>query len=183
MKALTIILLVVAAMWCAGHMILVAVAAPAIFLHAVSTPIPQFDHLSRELAGAIFGDILQRWNVAINSGFLPLVGVLLIALGGVLFQRKRIAMMVVCGLTLVSIAGVHGWSDAILSEARATAPPVDPSISYSVEQRHIFNDLHKRSTMLFGTEAMLLLLLVIGCGVALGRQADAVSPSALPPAH
>lgn len=183
MKALIIILFVVAATWCAGHVILVAVAAPSIFLHAVSTPTLQPDHLSRELAGAIFGDVLQRWNVAIDVGFLPLLGVLLLALAGVLFQRKRLGLMVVCVLALVSIAGTHSWSGAILSEARATAPPVDPSISYSVEQRQTFNVLHKRSTMLFGTEAMLLLLLVIGCGVALGRQADAVSASAPPSAH
>jgi LPXTG-motif cell wall-anchored protein len=183
MKALIIILLVVAATWCAGHVILVAVVAPSIFLHAVSTPTIQPDHLSRELAGAIFGEVLHRWNVAINSSFLPLLGVLLLALAGVLFRRKRVGLMVVCVLAFISIAGVHRWSDAILNEARATAPPTDPSIAYSAEQRQTFNVLHKRSTTVFSTEAVLLLLLVIGCGVALGRQANADSASAARSAH
>jgi hypothetical protein len=79
---------------------------------------------------------------------------------------------------LGGIAGVHLWSRAILHEALVTAPPTDPKAPYTDEQRETFNTLHKRSTSVFSTEAGLLLLLIIGCGIALGRQTDPVVTSA-----
>ena len=178
MKALVVIVLVVAATWCAGNVILGAVAAPGIFAHAVSTPTLQPDHVSRELAGSIFGEILRRWSHAVDIGFLPLLGVLILLLAGALLNLKRIGLMVVCMLALGSIAGVHLWSSATLEQALSAAPPIDPKSTYSAEQRETFNTLHKRSTTVFSAEALLLLFLVIGCGIALGRQADAVSTSA-----
>ena len=178
MKALVVFILVVAATWCAGNIILGAVAAPGIFAHAGSTTTLQPDHVSRELAGKIFGEILRRWSHAVDVGFLPLLGVLILLLAGALLNLKRVGLMIVCLLALGSIAGVHVWSSATLDQALASAPPIDPKISYSAEQRETFNGLHKRSTTVFSAEALVLLFLVIGCGVALGRQADAVSTSA-----
>ena len=78
MKALTVIILVVATIWCAGNVILGAVAAKGVFLHAL----PHADHISREMAGAIFGDVLLRWSTAIDVAFLPLLGVLILLQGG-----------------------------------------------------------------------------------------------------
>ena len=183
MKALVVIILVVAATWCAGNVILGAVAAPGIFAHAVSTPTLQPDHVSRELAGKIFGEILRRWSHAVDIGFLPLLGVLILLLAGALLNLKRIGLMVVCMVALGSIAGVHLWSSATLDQALASAPPIDPKTPYGAEQREIFNALHKHSTTAFSTEALLLLVMVIGCGIALGRQADAVSTSAAKTNH
>ncbi|HEX3132426.1 MAG TPA: hypothetical protein VHX44_02455, partial [Planctomycetota bacterium] len=71
----------------------------------------------------------------------------------------------------------------ILQQALASAPPIDAKAPYSEEQREAFNTLHKRSTSVFSTEAGLLLLLVIGCGIALGRQPDQVVTSASTTTH
>ncbi len=174
MKALTVIILVVATIWCAGNVILGAVAAKGVFLHAL----PHADHISREMAGAIFGDVLLRWSTAIDVAFLPLLGILILLQAGALLNLKRVGLMVVCLLALGGIAGVHLWSRAILSEAVAIAPPIDAKVPYSAEQRETFNTMHKRSTTVFSAEAGLLLLLVIGCGIALGRQSDPVVTSA-----
>ncbi len=174
MKALTVIILVVATIWCAGNVILGAVAAKGIFLHAQ----PHADNISREMAVAIFGDVLLRWSTAIDVAFLPLLGILILLQAGALLNLKRVGLMVVCLLALGGIAGVHLWSRAILSEAVAMAPPIDPKAPYSAEQRETFNTMHKRSTTVFSAEAGLLLLLVIGCGIALGRHSDPVVTSA-----
>ncbi len=183
MKALTVIILVLATIWCAGNVILGAVAAKGIFLHAASTLTPQPDQITRELAGAIFGNILVRWSSAVDVAFLPLLGVLILLQAGALLNLRRVGMMVVCLVALGAITGVHLWSRAILSEAVAIAPPVDHRAPYSAEQRETFNTVHKRSTTVFSAEAGLLLLLVIGCGIALGRPSDPVVTSASPSNH
>lgn len=175
MRALTVIILVLATIWCAGNVILGAVAAKGVFMHA--SPYPDAV-VSREIAGAIFGKILERWSFAVDVGFLPLIGVLILLLAGALLNLKRIALMVLCLTALGAVAGVHLWSRAILHETLATAPPTDPKAPYSDEQRETFNALHDRSTNVFTAEAGLLLLLIIGCGVALGRQAEPVVTSA-----
>ena len=174
MRALVVIILVLATIWCAGNVILGAVAAKGIFLHAP----PHADHITREAAGAIFGKVLERWSFAVDVGLLPLIGVLILLLAGALLNLKRIGVMVLCLVALGGIAGVHLWSRDILHQALAKAPPIDAKVAYSDEQRAEFNDLHKRSTSVFTTEAGLLLLLIIGCGIALGRQADPVPASA-----
>jgi hypothetical protein len=179
MRTLVVIILVLATCWCAGNVILGAVAAKGVFMHAP----PTSDLVSREVAGAIFGKILERWSFAVDVGFLPLIGVLILLLAGALLNLKRIGVMVLCLLALGGITGVHLWSRTILHEALATAPPTDPKIPYSEEQRATFNELHKRSTSVFTTEAGLLLLLIIGCGIALGRQGDPVVTSAPTSAH
>lgn len=176
MRALVVIILVLATIWCAGNVILGAVAAKGVFLHAP----PHADHVTREVAGAIFGKILERWSFAVDVGFLPLIGVLILLLAGALLNLKRIGLMVLCLAALGAIAGVHLWSRAILIEALASAPPLDPKAPYSEAQREAFNILHKRSTSVFTAEAGLLLLLIVGCGVALGRQADPIPASASP---
>lgn len=175
MRALTVIILVLATIWCAGNVILGAVAAKGVFMHA--SPYPDAI-VSREIAGAIFGKILERWSFAVDVGLLPLLGVLILLLAGALLNLKRIGLMVLCLAALGIISGVHLWSRAILHETLATAPPADPKAPYSDEQRETFNALHKRSTNVFTTEAGLLLLLIIGCGVALGRQVEPVVTSA-----
>jgi hypothetical protein len=109
--------------------------------------------------------------------------VLILLLAGALLNLKRIGLMMLCLGALAGIAGVHLWSRAILHDALATAPPTDPKAPYSDEQRETFNTLHKRSTQVFSTEAGLLFLLIIGCGIALGRQADPVVASASPTNH
>lgn len=174
MRALIVIILVLATTWCAGNVILGAVAAKGVFLHAP----PHADHITREVAGAIFGKVLERWSFAVDVGFLPLIGVLILLLAGGLLHVKRIGVMVLCLLALGSIAGVHLWSRDVLQQAVVAAPPMDPKAPYSEEQRETFNTLHKRSTSVFSTEAGLLLLLIIGCGIALGRQTDPVVTSA-----
>lgn len=174
MRALTVIILVLATIWCAGNVILGAVAAKGVFLHAP----PHADHITREAAGAIFGKVLERWSFAVDVGFLPLLGVLILLLAGALLNLKRIGVMVLCLAALGGIAGVHLWSRAILEQALVTAPPIDPKAPYTDAQRETFNTLHKRSTSVFSTEAGLLLLLIIGCGIALGRQSDPVVTSA-----
>lgn len=174
MRALVVIILVLATIWCAGNIILGAVAAKGVFMYAYD------GHISRELAGAIFGRILERWSFAVDVGFLPLIGVLILLLAGALLNLKRIGVMLLCLVMLGAIAGVHLWSRAILAEALVTAPPIDPKAPYSEAQRETFNVLHKRSTTVFSLEAGLLLLLIVGCGVALGRQADPVPASASP---
>ncbi|MBA3701062.1 MAG: hypothetical protein H0W78_19605 [Planctomycetes bacterium] len=179
MRALTVIILVLATIWCAGNVILGAVAAKGVFVHAP----PHADLISREVAGAIFGKVLERWSFAVDVGFLPLIGVLLLLLAGALLNLKRIGVMVLCLATLGGIAGVHLWSRTILHDALVAAPPTDPKAPYSDEQRETFNTLHKRSTNVFSAEAGLLLLLIIGCGVALGRQSDPVVTSASPTNH
>lgn len=179
MRALTVIILVLATTWCAGNVILGAVAAKGVFLHAP----PHADVISREAAGAIFGKVLERWSFAVDVGFLPLIGVLILLLAGALLNLKRLGLMVLCLAALGGIAGVHLWSRAILQEALATAPPTDPKAPYSEEQRETFNTLHKRSTSVFSAEAGLLLVLIIGCGIALGRQSDPVVTSASPTNH
>lgn len=176
MRALVVIILVLATIWCAGNVILGAVAAKGVFLHAP----PHADHLSRDLAGAIFGKVLERWSFAVDVGFLPLIGVLILLLAGALLNLKRIGLMMLCLVAFGAIAGVHLWSRAILAEALVSAPPIDPKTPYSEAQRESFNVLHKRSTTVFSTEAGLLLLLIIGCGIALGRQVDPVPASAVP---
>ena len=177
MRALVVIILVLATIWCAGNVILGAVAAKGVFLHAP----PHADHISRDLAGAIFGKVLERWSFAVDVAFLPLIGVLILLLAGALLNLKRLGLMVLCLATLGAIAGVHLWSRAILTEALAAAPPIDAKTPYSDAQRETFNVLHKRSTTVFSTEAGLLLLLIIGCGIALGRQPDPVPASAIHP--
>lgn len=177
MRALTVIILVLATIWCAGNVILGAVAAPSIFLFAYD------GHISREVAGAVFGKVLERWSFSVDIGFLPLISVLMLLLAGALLNLKRIGVMVLCLVTLGSIAGVHLWSRDILSQALATAPPIDTKVPYSEEQRKTFNDLHNRSINIFKTEAGLLFLLIIGCGIALGRQTDQVVTSASPTNH
>jgi len=179
MKTLIVIILVLATCWCAGNVILGAVAAKGIFLHAP----PHADHITREVAGAIFGKVLERWSFAVDVGFLPLIGVLLLLLAGALLNLKRIGVMVLCLAALGSIAGVHLWSRDVLHDALVAAPPMDAKIPYSEEQRETFNSLHKRSTSVFSTEAGLLLLLIIGCGIALGRQSDSLVTSAPSTAH
>ncbi|HEX3134077.1 MAG TPA: hypothetical protein VHX44_10910, partial [Planctomycetota bacterium] len=113
MKALIVIILVLATTWCAGNVILGAVAAKGIFLHAP----PHADHITREVAGAIFGKVLERWSFAADVGFLPLIGVLILLLAGGLLHVKRIGLMVLCLVALGSIAGVHLWSRDILQQA------------------------------------------------------------------
>ena len=179
MRALTVIILVLATIWCAGNVILGAVAAKGVFIHAP----PHADIITREVAGAIFGKVLERWSFAVDVGFLPLIGVLILLLAGALLNLKRIGVMVLCLAALGAVAGVHLWSRTILHEALVTAPPTDPKAPYSEEQRETFNTLHKRSTSVFSTEAGLLLLLIIGCGVALARPADPVVTSASPTNH
>jgi hypothetical protein len=179
MRPLVVTILVLATIWCAGNVILGAVAAKGVFLHAP----PHADLLSRDLAGAIFGKVLERWSFAVDVGLLPLIGVLILLLAGALLNTKRIGLMVLCLFALAAIAGVHLWSRAILSDALATAPPANPETPYSEAQREAFNLLHKRSTAVFSTEAGLLLLLIVGCGIALGRQADPVPASAPPTTH
>jgi hypothetical protein len=174
MRALTVIILVIAAIWCAGNIVLGAVAAKGVFLHAP----PHADHLSRELAGAIFGELLRRWNAALDIGFLPLLAVMVLLLAGALLNLRRLGVMALCLVALGGIAGVHVASSSVLKEALMKAPPIDLKAPYSQEQREEFNILHKRSTQLFSTEAVLLLLLVIGCGVALARRVDPVDASA-----
>ena len=172
MRALTVIILVLATIWCAGNILLGAVAAPSVFLFAYD------NHISREVAGQIFGKILERWSYSVDVGFLPLIGVLILLLAGALLNLKRIGLMVLCLGALGGIAGVHLWSRAILQEALVTAPPIDTKVPYSEKQRETFNVLHNRSINIFKTEAGLLFLLIIGCGIALGRQADSVVTSA-----
>jgi hypothetical protein len=174
MKALTVIILVVATIWCAGNVILGAVAAKGVFLHAL----PHADHISREMAGAIFGDVLLRWSAAVDVAFLPLLAVLILLQAGALLNLRRVGLMITCLLALGAITGIHLWSRAILAEAIASAPPIDAKAAYSAEQRETFNTVHKRSTTVFSAEAGLLLLLVVGCGIALGRQTDPVVTSA-----
>lgn len=172
MKTLTVIILVLTATWCAGNVILGAVAAPSVFHFAYE------GHISREIAGGIFGKVLQRWSFAVDVGFLPLIGVLMLLLAGALLNLKRIGLMVLCLVALGAIAGVHLWSRTVLEQALVAAPPLDPKAPFTDAQRETFNTLHKRSTSVFSTEAGLLLLLVIGCGIALGRQSEAVVTSA-----
>jgi hypothetical protein len=172
MKVLTVIILVLAATWCAGNLILGAVAAPSVFHFAYE------GHISRELAGGIFGRVLERWSFAVDVGFLPLIGVLMLLLAGALLNLKRIGLMVLCLISLGAIAGVHLWSRSVLEQALVAAPPLDPKAPFSDTQRETFNTLHKRSTSVFSTEAVLLFLLVIGCGTALGRQSEEVVTSA-----
>ena len=98
MRALTVIILVLATIWCAGNILLGAVAAPSVFLFAYD------NHISREVAGQIFGKILERWSYSVDVGFLPLIGVLILLLAGALLNLKRIGLMV-----LLVLLRHSGW--------------------------------------------------------------------------
>jgi hypothetical protein len=174
MKVLTVIILVLTAAWCAGNVILGAIAAPSIFHFAYE------GHISRELAGSIFGRVLERWSFAVDVGFLPLIGALILMLAGALLHLKRVGLVLLCLIALGGITSGHLWSRYVLAQALATAPPIDPTMPFTDDQRETFNKLHKRSTTAFSTEAGLLLLLIIGCGIALSRQSAEIVTSARP---
>jgi hypothetical protein len=163
MKFCLVLSLIIAATWCAGNLVLVIVAAPGIFLHAP----PHALHIERDLAGAIFGGLLSRWVSVVNVSMLPLlIGLSLIS--AVAFFRahsQRIAGAVLgC---MIGISAMHLWSHNVLHQTLALAPPLDGSSACTLEQREAFNQLHKRSTHLFGSETVLVFLYVIGAGLLL----------------
>ena len=165
MRLLALLFMVLSAMWMAGDVILGAVAAKGVFVHAP----PSADLLSRDEAGAVFGGILRRWYAVVMVSFFPLVLVLGTSVTGLLlYQRQRVLAMGSI-LLLVGIVGIHLWSATVLNEAIAVAPPLAATATYTLADREWFNVLHHRSTTLFTSEALLLLAAMIGAGVLLLR--------------
>ena len=179
MKALTVMVLVIATIWCAGSVVLVAIAAPGIFHHAP----PQALHLEREMAGAIFGSLLSRWNTVVDLGLLPILATLALVAAGSLIATRRYLLAIFYVVMIIGIGSTHLWSRAILLDALASAPPLDHSQPYTAEQRQQFNDLHARSTRLYGTETVLLLLFVLGVGIGLSRRDEQSPASSVPAPH
>ncbi len=179
MRALAVIVLITAVTWCIGNIVLVAIGAPGIFQHAP----PHATHIERDIAGAIFGDMLRRWTMVVDMGLLPVLATVSVITAGALIGVRRLKLAVFCFLMIVSIGGIHFWSRAILHEAVAAAPPLDRKQPYTAEQRQVFNALHARSTRVFGTETVLLLLFVVGVGIALSFRDEQPPASAQPTTH
>jgi hypothetical protein len=177
MKFLVVLCFFTATVWFAGNIVLGAVGAPAIFSHAYS------GEITKDLAGAIFGDTLMRWTHVVDVGLQVLLGGVLLVLAGVALGVRRHLVMVLCLVALVAVGGLHAWSRATINETRASAPPTEAGKAYSDEQRAAFNVLHLRSERLMIAESLLLLAVAIASGVALCRRSDPVSASALPPTH
>jgi len=179
MKALAIIVLIIATIWCTGNVVLVAIGAPGIFQHAP----PHATHIERDIAGAIFGDLLRRWTIVVDIGLLPVLATLAVVTAGALISTRRYLQAVFYFVMIVAIGSTHLWSRNILHEAVATAPPIDSQQPYSAEQRQVFNALHARSTSVYGTETLLLLLFVIGVGIGLSLREEQQPASASPSSH
>ncbi len=165
MRLLALLLVMLSAMWLAGDVILGAVAAKGVFVHAS----PSAEMLSRDEAGAVFGGILGRWYAVVMASFFPLVLFLGTSVSGLLLYERRYVPLAGSIMLLVGILSVHLWSAAVLTEAIAVAPPLTASVTYSAEEREWFNVLHHRSTTLFTCEALLLLAAMIGSGLLILR--------------
>ena len=176
MKTLLVFLLVFAVIWCVGDLLLGAVAAPSVFSFAP----PKADVISRAVAGALFGEILDRWMAVVDHSLQILVPGLLLVLTGAAISLRRRAVAALCVLAVIGLLAVHTFSRNALTQALACAPPIDATKPYSSEQQATFIALHDRSKLLFGTESVLLLFLVVGAGFTLAKH-DRVETSALPP--
>lgn len=176
MRILLVFLLALAAIWCAGNLVLGAVAASGVFSFAPD----KGDVISRAVAGAIFGEVLSRWMTVVDVSVQIVVPGLLLVLSGAAISLRRHAAAVLCVLAVAGLLGLHTWSRSVLTEARAVAPPTDAVKPYSDEQRGNFIALHQSSRRLFTAESVLLLLVAIGAGIALAKH-DRVETSALPP--
>lgn len=173
MRILLVVLLVLAAVWCAGNLILGAIAASGVFSFAP----PKGDVISRAVAGAIFGEVLTRWTTVVDVSLqIAVPGLLLVLTGAALSLRRHLAA-VLCVLAVAGLLGLHTWSRSVLHEARASAPPTDIAKPYNAEQQETFVALHRSSERLFIAESILLLLVVAGAGFALGKR-DRVEASA-----
>jgi hypothetical protein len=179
MKALALIVLIIATIWCTGNIVLVAIGAPGIFQHAP----PHATHIERDIAGAIFGDLLRRWTIVVDMGLLPVLATLAVVTAGALIGTRRYLQATFYLVMIVGIGSAHLWSRSILHEAVATAPPVDSKQPYSAEQRQVFNALHARSTRVYSIETALLLLFVLGVGIGLSLREEQQPASASPSSH
>lgn len=176
MRILLVFLLVLSAIWCAGNLILGAVAASGVFSFAPA----KGDVISRAVAGAIFGEVLTRWTTVVDVSLQIAVPGLLLVLTGAAISLRRRACAVLCVVAVAGLLGLHTWSRSVLVQARASAPPTDATKPYSSEQQEAFVALHHSSERLFTVESVLLLLVVIGAGIALAKR-DRVEASAPPP--
>jgi hypothetical protein len=179
MRALAIIVLITAVIWCVGNVVLVAIGAPAIFQHAP----PHATHIERDVAGAIFGDLLRRWLMVVEMSLLPVLATVTVITAGALIGIRRYKLASFCFVMIVSIGVLHLWSRTVLNEALATAPPLDRSQPYTLEQRQVFNAIHARSTRVYGAETVLLLLFIAGVGIALSLRDEQPPASARPSTH
>lgn len=176
MRIMLVVLLVLSVIWLAGNLVLGAVAASSVFSFAP----PKGDVVSRAVAGAIFGEVLARWTTVIDVSLQIAVPGLLLVLTGAAISLRRHAAAVLCVLAVTGLLGVHTWSRSVLGQARAAAPPTDAAKTYSPEQQETFVALHRSSERLFLAESFLLLLVVVGVGIALAKH-DQVETSALLP--
>ena len=179
MRFLLVLCLFASTVWFAGNIVLGAIVAPAIFHHA-----PAYSNdLTRDLAGALFGDTLMRWLKVVDYGLQVLLGGVLLVLSGVALGLRRRLTMGLCLVALTALLGLHAWSGSTTTEAKASAPPIETGKPYSDEQRAAFIVLHEQSKRLMIAESLLLLAVAIASGIALCRKIDPVSASALPPGH
>ena len=173
MRILLVFLLALTACWCAGNLVLGAVAASGVFSFAP----PKGDVVSRAVAGALFGEVLARWAAVVAVSFQIAVPGLLLMLTGAAISLRRHVAAGICVTAVVGLILIHTWSGSVLTQDRAVAPPTDPAKPYSSEQQEAFVVLHRSSERLFIVESFLLLLVVVGAGIALAKR-DRVETSA-----
>ena len=176
MRIMLVVLLALSVIWLAGNLVLGAVTASGVFSFAP----PKGDVISRAVAGAIFGEVLTRWTTVVDVSLQIAVPGLLLVLTGAAISLRRRGAAVLCVLAVCGLLGAHTWSRSVLGQARAAAPPSDATKTYSTEQQEAFVALHHSSERLFSAESFLLLLIVVGAGIALAKH-DRVETSALLP--
>ncbi len=180
MRIALVVLLICASAWLAVNVVLAGVIAQGVFAHA--PPHPDHD-FSKSVAGAVFGDLLDRWVAIVDLSLLPMLLVLLGAAVGYALRAHHRLTAALTLIVLLGVLGVHIASRATIVEARALRPPTKEAdeARYTDEQHERFNELHHRSVMLFGTETALLLAAVVGVGIALAGRGGGLGTSAPAP--
>lgn len=155
---------VTASAWCAGTVVLGALAAPKIFA-AIGAGVAD-----KTAAGALFGAILISWSVA---GWVFL-GALLLGLGLYaleLRERGRAGLMALCLAALVGSVVLQWTGSSLIRSVQETAKerrekPGDAEL----EAR--FTQLHERSTQVVKLHTVLLAGIALGLILLNGASAE-----------
>ena len=158
MRALFLVVLVLALVWVVVAATLGGVVAPAVFSFAP----PRGELIGRDAAGALFGAALMRW-LALSDLLLP---VLLLAVLAGCFGLWRQGWKLFAG-AILAVAAVHAGCHTIGSMVSREADVV----ATAARQAHTpagddprFASLHRWSTLLFSVEAGAALVLVLAAG-------------------